>query len=301
MTINTGSIQKALTPGVKSWFGMTYDEHQEEFSKIFDQDTSKRAWEEDVQVTGFGLAPVKTQGGGITYVDQSQGYTSRYTHIAYALGFIITYEAMEDNLYNELGKKRSQALARSMRQTKERVGANILNRGFNSSFTGGDGVQLLATTHPTAAGNQSNILSVAADLSEQALEDLCIQIMDATDDNGLKIGLNPKKLIIPTALVFEAERVLKSVQQNDTANNAINALKSKGAIREIVVNHYLTDADAFFIKTDAPRGLTHYQRSFIPLQEDNDKSDTMNLKYYSYDRYSFGWSEWRGTFGSAGA
>lgn len=301
MTINTGSIQKALTPGVKSWFGMTYDEHQEEFSKIFDQDTSKRAWEEDVQVTGFGLAPVKTQGGGITYVDQSQGYTSRYTHIAYALGFIITYEAMEDNLYNELGKKRSQALARSMRQTKERVGANILNRGFNSSFTGGDGVQLLATTHPTAAGNQSNILSVAADLSEQALEDLCIQIMDATDDNGLKIGLNPKKLIIPTALVFEAERVLKSVQQNDTANNAINALKSKGAIPETVVDHYLTDADAFFIKTDAPRGLTHYQRSFIPLQEDNDKSDTMNLKYYSYDRYSFGWSEWRGTFGSAGA
>lgn len=301
MTINTGSIQKALTPGVKSWFGMTYDEHQEEFSKIFDQDTSKRAWEEDVQVTGFGLAPVKTQGGGITYVDQSQGYTSRYTHIAYALGFIITYEAMEDNLYNELGRKRSQALARSMRQTKERVGANILNRGFNSSFTGGDGVQLLATTHPTAAGNQSNILSAAADLSEQALEDLCIQIMDATDDNGLKIGLNPKKLIIPTALVFEAERVLKSVQQNDTANNAINALKSKGAIPEIVVNHYLTDADAFFIKTDAPRGLTHYQRSFIPLQEDNDKSDTMNLKYYSYDRYSFGWSDWRGTFGSAGA
>lgn len=301
MTINTGSIQKALTPGVKSWFGMTYDEHQEEFSKIFDQDTSKRAWEEDVQVTGFGLAPVKTQGGGITYVDQSQGYTSRYTHIAYALGFIITYEAMEDNLYNELGKKRSQALARSMRQTKERVAANILNRGFNPSFTGGDGVQLLATTHPTAAGNQSNILSVAADLSEQALEDLCIQIMDATDDNGLKIGLNPKKLIIPTALVFEAERVLKSVQQNDTANNAINALKSKGAIPETVVDHYLTDADAFFIKTDAPRGLTHYQRSFIPLQEDNDKSDTMNLKYYSYDRYSFGWSEWRGTFGSAGA
>jgi hypothetical protein len=299
--ISTGNHPKALWPGVKAWWGRTYNEHAVEYTDLFDMESSSRNYEEDVQLTGFGLAPVKAEGASITYDSETQGYISRYIHVAYALGFIVTREEIDDNLYEVVGKRRAQALAFSMRQTKETIGANIYNRAFNSSYTYGDGKELLATDHPNASGTWSNELAVAADLSETALEDLIIQIMGATNHKGLAINLMPKSLIVPRQLWFEANRILKSVLQNDTANNAANVLKATNALPGgIKVNHYLTDADAYFVRTNAPRGMVGYDRAKDELKKDND-FNTDNALAKAYERYSFGATDPRGLYGSPGA
>ena len=300
-TITTGAIAKLLWPVLNARWGNSYTEYPMEWKDLVDSETSSMNYEEDQEMTGFGLAPIKQQGAPTQYDTMTQGVTNRYTHIAYGLGFIITREAMDDNLYEKVGMQRTGSLGFSMRQTKENVVANIYNRGFNSSFLGGDAVALLSTAHPTLAGNQSNMLATAADLSEASLEDLTIQIGQATNARGLKISIQPSSLVIPVNLQFEAARILKSVGQSGTANNDINALKSMGAFPDgIKVNHYLTDTDAFFIRTNVENGLKLFQRVAAEFAQDDD-FDTANLKYKSYERYSTGWSDWRGLYGTAGA
>lgn len=299
--ITTGNHPKALWPGIRAWWGRQYDEHKVEYTDLFDVETSEQAYEEDVQVTGFGLAPVKPEGQSISYDSETQGYVSRYTHVAYALGYICTFEELRDNLYEVVSKRRARANAFSMRQTKENVAANVYNRAFDSNYTGGDATELIATTHTTSSGNQSNHLTTAADLSEASLEDLLIQVMGATNDRGLKISLMPRSLIVPRQLWFEANRILKSTLQNDSANNAVNVLRATNALPEgIKVNHYFTDTDAFFVRTNVPQGMLCFDRDRIPLEQDND-FDTKNAKAASYERYSFGWTDWRGVYGSPGA
>ena len=298
--IKTGNHPAALWPGVQKWFGNTYNDFNEEYTDLFEVSSSSKAYEEDIVTKPFGLAPVKEQGAAVTYDEHTQGYTKRYTHVAYALGYICTYEELEDNLYAEVAKKRAPMLARSMRKTVETVAGNIYNRAFTSGYNGGDGVVLGSTAHPTASGNQSNILGTAADFSEAAYEDIIVQIMGATDERGLAINLMPKNLIVPRQLIFEATRVVKSVQQNDTANNAINAGKALGLFDTPKVNHYLTDADAWFVRTDAPDGMKFIWRKKAMVTQDND-GDTMNAKTKSYMRFVCGWSDWRGVYGTAGA
>lgn len=299
--ISTGAIAKLLWPGLNARWGTKYTEHPKEYTDLVDVFSSDMAYEEDQEMTGFGLAPIKPQGSAVMYDEATQGVTTRYTHTAYSLGFIITHEALKDNLYEKIGMQRTGSLAFSMRQTKENVVANVYNRAFNSSYTGGDGKELLATDHPTLSGSQSNELAVAADLSEASLEDLCIQIGQAVNSRGMKISLMPKALIVPVALQFEAARILKSVNQPGTGNNDINALRSMGMFPEgAKVNHYLTDADAFFIRTNVDEGLKLFQREEATFEQDGD-FDTSNLKYKAYERYSTGWSDWRALYGSPGA
>lgn len=299
--IGTGNHPKALWPGVKAWFGVGYGEHPEEFKDLFETQTSNQAWEEDVQTTGFPLAPVKREGAATTYASHAQGYQSRYTHVAYSLGFIVTFEERLNNLYEKVANSRSKSLGFSMRQTKENVGANVYNRAFNATYTGGDGQVLICSTHPSSAGNYSNILDPAADISEAALEDLIIMLMGATDDNGLKIALSAKSLHIPRQLWFEANRILKSTLQYNTGDNNANVLKMTGEFPGgIKVNHFFSDSDAFFIRTNCPDGMKHYQRHKIDLEQDND-FDTKNAKASSYDYYSFGWSDPKAIYGSPGA
>src|SRR6185312_9340663 len=298
--ITTGAHPKALWPGIKAWWGRSYSEHQEEFPELFDQETSDKAYEEDVEISGFGLAPVKQQGSGINYDTESQGSVSRYTHVAYALGYIVTWEELRDDLYEVVSKRRAKQLAFSMRQTKETIAANVYNNAFSSSYTGGDGVSLINTAHPTLTGNQSNQLTTAADLSEAAIEDLSIQVMQALNSRGLKISLMPQSLHVPTQTWYEANRILKSVLQNDTANNAINVLKATNVFpKGIKMNHYFTSATAWFIRTNAPEGMKHYVRDPVSFDTDND-FDTKKAKAASYERYSFGWSDWRGAYGTPG-
>jgi len=298
--ITTGAHPKALWPGIHAWWGRMYNEHQEEFPELFEKETSDKAYEEDVEITGFGLAPVKPEGTGIVYDTETQGAVSRYTHVAYALGYIVTYEELRDNLYEIVSKRRAQALAFSMRQTKENVGANVYNRAFNSSYTGGDGVSLISTAHPTLAGNQSNQLTTPADLSEAAIEDLVIQIMQTQNNRGLKISNLPQSLHIPPQLWFEANRILKSVLQNDTANNAINVLKATNALpKGIKVNHYFSSATAWFLRTNIPRGMQHFERETTSFDQDNDFG-TKNALAACYERYSMGWTDWRSIFATAG-
>jgi hypothetical protein len=299
--INTGNIAKLLWPGLNAVWGSDYVEHPQEWGDLFDTESSDKAYEEDQLMPGFGLAPTKTEGQPTTYDSTSQGYTSRYTHVAYGLGFIVTREAIGDNQYKSKALRGTRDLAFSFRQTKENVAANVYNRAFNSSYTGGDGSALCVSTHSTLAGNLSNVLSASADLSEASLEDMVVNIMNAVNERGLRISLMPKSLIIPPALVFEATRILKSQLQNDTANNAINALRSMGLFPEgAKVNHYLTDTDAWFVRTNAPNGMKYFSRDAAEFAQDND-FDTSNLKYKGYERYSFGWTDWRGVYGSAGA
>lgn len=298
---NTGNIAKLLWPGLNAIVG-EYKEYQGEYKDLFDTQSSDKAYEEDQLVPGLGLAPIKTQGAATSYDTLSQGITPRYTNLAYSLGFILTREALDDNQYKGKALKATKMLTRSFRQTKETVAANVYNRAHTSGYTmsGGDGSILCVTTHSTLAGSQSNRLATAADLSEASLEDLCVQIANAVDERGLKIKLMPKKLIIPTALMFEATRILKSLGQNDTANNAVNALRSMGMFTDgATVNHYLDDTDAFFVRTDAEQGMVHFERTAFEFAQDND-FDTSNLKYKGYERNSFGWTDFRGVYSNGG-
>ena len=299
--IMTSSHPKALWPGVKAWWGRVYDQHATEHTDLFDTFSSDKKYEEDVQIIGFGIVPVKAEGASVTYDTEVQGPTTRYTHVAYALGYIVTHEELKDNLYTEVSNTRAGALARSFRQTKERVAAAVFNNATTSGYTGGDGVVLLSTAHTnTSGGTYSNKLSVDADLSEASLEDLIIQTMQATDDRGLLINLMPKSLHVAPANWFNANRILKSEYQVDTANNNINVIKATGAIpMGVKVNHYFTDTDAWFLRTNITNGLKHYQREAIMFDQDND-FDTMNAKAKGYERYSFGWSDPRAVYGSTG-
>lgn len=301
-TVSTGSIAKALWPGVNSWFGLTYDEYPLEFKEIFDTARSEQNFEEDVNVYGLGLATVKPEGANISYDTMGQGFLKRYVHVTYANGFIITREAIEDNKYMQLAEERARNLAFTMRQTKEIVGANVLNRAFNNSYTGADGVELCSTAHLKAKGGTfANELATAADLSEASLEQAIIDISGFVDDASNKIQVMPRKLIVPKELCFEASRILDSPLQNDSANNAINALKVKGILPEgYVINHYLTDPDAFFIKTDCRNGMRHFQRRDLQIADDTD-FDSENVKFKATERYVFSWTDPRGIFGSPGA
>ncbi len=299
--ITTGNHPKALWPGMRAFWGRQYDEHPQEWSNIFDSESSEKNYEEDTEVTGFGLATVKNQGAAVSYDSETQGPTKRYTHVTYGLGYIVTREELEDNLYEVVSKRRIKALSFSVRQTEETVAANIMNRAFNSSYTGADGKEMCATDHPTADGTQSNELATASDLSEAAIEDLCIQIMNAKNSRGLRIALMPKKLIVPPNEAFNAERILKSTLQSGTANNDINAIRSMGVLPGgVVVNHYLSDTDAWWIKTNAPNGLMRFNRRATEFKQDND-FDTENAKAKSTLRFSVGWTDWRAIYGSPGA
>ena len=297
--ITTGTHPKALWPGVKAWWGRSYDEHPVEYLDLFDKQTSDKAYEEEVEITGFGLAPVKPQGAQIFYDIEAQGSISRFTHVAYALGYIVTYEELRDDLYDAVSRRRASQLAFSMRQTKENVLAGVYNLAFSGSALGGDGVSLISASHPTLSGNQSN-LGTAADLSEVALENLTIQIMQCQNNRGMRISALPMSLHVPPQLFFEANRVYNSVLQNDTANNAINVLKATGTFpRGIKVNHYFSSATAYFIRTNIPNGLTYFERDAISFDQDND-FDTKNAKAACYERYSGFWADWRGIYGNAG-
>jgi hypothetical protein len=269
---------------------------------LFDKETSKQAYEEEQQVTGFPLAKVKGQGASVEYTGQQQGYTVRYTHVVYGLGFIVSWEEEINNLYETSAKRQTKSLAFSMRQTKEINGANVYNRAFDvTNYPQADAVALISATHPSAAGSQSNTLTAAADLSETAIEDMMIAIMTATDYNGLHIGLQGQSLHVAPANWYEANRILKSVLQNDSALNAINVLKSTNALSKgIKVNNYFTDADAWFIRTNCPDGMKHFERVPYTFSEDND-FDTQNHKYKATEYYSFGATDWRALYGTAGA
>lgn len=301
--ISTGSTPKALWPGISAWWGRGYAERDQEWKDLFAVQSSKQAYEELVSVTGFGLAPVKTEGASTLYDSEVQGFVSRAVHVAYALGYVVTHEEIEDNLYEKVSGTRANALGFSFRQTKENVGANIYNRAFNATYTGGDGVALLSTAHPQAlGGTYSNKLAVDADLSEASLEDLTIQIQGAQDDRGLIIGLNPGKLIIPRQEMYNAKRILGSDYQSGTANNDINAMKAMAVFKDgFTMNHYLSSPHAFFIRTDIPekQGMIHFKREAVKFTDDND-FDTENMKYKGYERYSFVWGDPRALFGSNG-
>jgi hypothetical protein len=298
--ITTGSHPKALWPGVKGWWGRSYSEHVPEYPDLFEIDTSDKAYEEEPEITGFGLAPVKPQGQQIFYDVEAQGPVSRYTHVAYALGYIVTFEELRDDLYEVVSRRRAQQLAFSMRQTQENILSAVYNQGFNSGYLGADGVSLFSTAHPTLSGNQSNLLTTAADLSETAVEDLCIQIMQMTNNRGMKISGLPQSLNIPPSLWFEANRIYQSVLQNDTANNAINVLRATGAFpKGIKVNHYFSSSTAWFVRTNIPRSLQYFDRDKITFDQDND-FDTKNAKAACYQRYSAFWSDWRGAFATPG-
>lgn len=300
--INTTNFAKALFPGVSGWYGKAYNEFAVEYTQLFDTMKSSRAYEEFVGTTSFGLAQVKNEGQGITYDDESQAFVTRYSPVVYALGFTITREMVEDDLYDIVASRRAQGLAFSMRQTKEIVGANVYNRAFNSSYTGGDGVSMINAAHPNyAGGTQSNTLSVAADISEASLEQACIDIQKWTNDRGLRIRVIPKSLHIPAELEFEVERILKSTLRVGTANNDTNALRSMGKFPGGVhVNHYFTDTDAWFLRTDVKEGPMYVERRGDEFTVDND-FDTENAKYKATSRYVFGWTDWRGVYGSPGA
>lgn len=301
--IMTSNHPKALWPGVKGWWGRSYEDHMTEYTDLVDSDSSDKAYEEFGMVTPFGLVPVKAQGAAAVYDSEVSGPTTRMTHVAYALGYIVTHEELMDNLYMEVSKTRAASLARAFRQTKERVVANIFNRAFNSSYTGADGKELIATDHPNVSGGTfSNELAVAADLSEASLEDIVIQIMQATDDRGLLINLMPKSLHVAPAFWFEANRILKSINRVDSANNDINVLRAMNVIPEgVKLNHYFTDSDAWFVRTNISkgRGLVYLEREGISFTQDND-FDTKNAKALGYERYSCGWIDPRAVYGSAG-
>jgi hypothetical protein len=299
--INSGSFAKALWPGVNAWYGRAYDQYPEEYTKLFTKQTSTKAFEEDVGVSSFGLAVQKSEGAPISYDSERQGFITRYQHAVYALGFIITREMMEDDQYDIIGKRKAEGLAFSMRQTKEVLGANVYNRAFNSLYTGGDGVSLISNAHPNIKGGTwSNQIATAADLSEAALEQACIDIAGFTNDAGLLIAVRPEKLVIPRQLIFEAKRILGTEGRVGTDNNDLNAIKTLGSIPTVITNHFLTDTDAWFIGTNVQNGMKYMERRADSFDMDNDW-DTENAKFKATARYSFGWTDPRALYGSAGA
>jgi hypothetical protein len=301
MAISRGQLVKELEPGLNALFGLEYNNYANEHAEIFDTENSDRAFEEEVMLSGFANAPIKAEGTSISFDSAQETFTARYTHETLALAFAITEEAIEDNLYDRLASRYTKALARSMANTKQVKAANVLNNAFSSSSAGGDGKELCATDHPIVAGTDRNELSTAADLNETSLEQSLIDIAALTDERGLKIAAQGTKLIIPSALQFTAERLMKSAGRTGTADNDINAVVSKGMVPQgYVVNHYLTDTDAFFIKTDVPNGLKHFVRAPMKTAMEGDFT-TGNVRYKARERYSFGFSDWRGIFGSPGA
>ncbi len=305
MAISRSALAKELEPGLNALFGLSYDQYDAEYAAIFSQETSDRAFEEEVLITGFGGAPTKTEGAGVSFDNASESFSARYTHETVALAFALTEEAQEDNLYDSLGKRYTKALARSMANTKEVKGANVLNNAFSSSFTGGDGVSLINTAHPLAGGGTAaNRATTMADLNETSLEDALIDISTFTDDRGLTISVNATKLVVPPQLVFVADRILNSPGRSGTADNDINAIANTGVLPGgYTVNHYLTDPDAFFLLTsvtEAGEGLKMFQRTAMETSMEPDFS-TGNIRYKARERYSFGFSDWRGVYGSQGA
>jgi hypothetical protein len=302
MAISRSQLLKELLPGLNVLFGNEYKRYEEEHRAIFETESSERSFEEETKLSGFGTAPVKGEGASIAYDNAQEAWTARYNHETIALGFAITEEAMEDNLYGSLSARYTKALARSMANTKQVKAANILNNGFDSNYAGGDGKPLFDTQHPLVSGGvNSNEPSTAADLNETSLEAAIIQIAAWTDERGLLIAAKPRKLIIPPALMFVATRLLETELRTATADNDTNAIRAMGAIPEAYgVNHYLTDSDAWFIRTDVPNGLKHFVRSPLSQTMDGD-FDTGNVRYKARERYSFGWSDPLGMFGSPGA
>ena len=302
MAISRQQQAKELEPGLNALFGLEYANYENQHTEIFDIENSDRAFEEEVMLSGFANAAVKAEGAAVTFDNANESFTSRYTHETVALAFAITEEAVEDNLYDSIARRYTKALARSMANTKQIKAANVLNNGFSSSFPGGDGKELFATDHPTvSAGDLKNELSTSADLSETSLEQAMIDIAAFKDERGLKIAARGLKLIIPSVLQFTAERILKSPARVGTADNDLNALSSKGMIPQgYVVNNFLTDTDAFFIKTDVPNGMKMFNRAAIKTAMEGD-FDTGNMRYKARERYSFGFSDWRGMFASEGA
>jgi hypothetical protein len=302
MAISRAQLFKELLPGLNALFGLEYQQYEEEHQMVFSQENSDRSFEEEQKLSGFGSAPVKREGAAIEYDTAQEAWTARYTHETIAMGFAITEEAVEDNLYDQLAGRYTKALARAMAYTKQVKAASILNNAFSSSFPGGDGKELLATDHPlVGGGTNGNEPSTATDLNETALENAVIDIAAWTDERGLLIAARPKKLIIPPALQWTATRLLETEQRVGTADNDINALKNNGAIPGgYGVMHHLTDTDAWFLTTDIPNGLKHFVRAPLKTGMDVD-FDTGNARYKARERYSFGWSDPLALYGSPGA
>jgi hypothetical protein len=301
MAISRAQLVKELEPGLNALFGLEYRQYADETKEIFDTESSDRAFEEEVMLSGFGNAAVKPEGQGIQFDDAQETFTARYTNETIALAFAITEEAIEDNLYDRLASRYTKALARSMASTKNIKGAAVLNNAFTAAFAGGDGVSLINVAHPTLAGTFANRLATNADLNETSLEQSLIDIAAFTDERGLKVAARGMKLVIPSNLQFTADRLMNTQGRVGTADNDINAIKNMGMIPEgYTVNHYLTDTDAFFIKTDVPNGLKHFNRSPIKTTMEGD-FDTGNVRYKARERYVFGFSDPRGIFGSQGA
>jgi hypothetical protein len=301
MAMNRAQFASMLEPGLNTLFGLEYDSYPPEYSAVFEANTSSKAYEEDLLLQGFGSAPTKDEGAAISYDSGSQQWTARYQHETVALAFSLTEEAEEDGQYGSIASRYTKALARSMASTKEIKAANVLNNAQTAGFTGGDGVVLLSASHPTTAGNQSNVLATAADLSETSLESILIQIADMKDDRGLRIAAQGTQLIIPTAYTFVAERLLESQLRTGTADNDINAIKSGGYLpKGYHIMRRLSDSDAFFVQTDVPDGLKMFQRSPMKKGMEGD-FETGNVRYKVRERYSFGFTDWRGVFGTEGA
>ena len=302
MAINRAQLVQELEPGLNALFGLEYSRYENEHTEIFDTENSDRAFEEEVMLSGFGEAPVKGEGAAVSYDYAQETFTARYSHETVALAFALTEEAIEDNLYDSISARYTKALARSMSQTKQVKAANVLNNGFSTSFPGGDGKPLMTTDHPTlTAGDQANEPSTAADLNETSLENAMIDISAFKDERGLKTNVQARKLIVPPALQFVADRLLNTPNRVGTSDNDINALKNMSMLPGgYTVNHFLTDTDAFFIKTDAPNGLKHFVRSPMSTGMEGD-FETGNMRYKARERYSFGFSDWRGIYGSPGA
>jgi hypothetical protein len=300
--INAGSFPKLLRPGLHEVFGMSYEQYADEWTDLFSYNVSHLNYEEETMLTRMGLASVISDGGSIIYDDFKQNYTSRYTHIQVGMGFIVTRIEVDDNLYKSVADFRSEGLAWAMKQTKNYNGANVFNFAFDAAgHPIGDGAALLSATHTTESGNQSNILTVAADLSEASLEELLIQVYDARDNRNTKLMLKEKALVIPSDLQFEATRILKNPQRPGTAERDINAMNIMGKFPGgIIINHFFTDADAWFVTTNCPHGLKYFERRALDFDQDNDFA-TSNMHFKSTERYSFGVSDWRSLYGSPGA
>ena len=302
MAISRAQLAKELEPGLNALFGLEYARYDDEAAEIYDTESSERAFEEEVMLSGFGAAPVKQEGSAITFDDAQEAYTARYTHETIALAFSITEEAIEDNLYDRLASRYTKALARSMANTKQVKGAATLNNAFDNTFTGGDGKELCATDHPLVNNaTLRNEPSTDADLNETSLENALIDIAAFVDERGLKVSVRGQKLIIPPALQFVADRLLESTLRPGSADNDINATRNMGMLPQgYTVNHYLTDTDAFFIKTDAPRGFVHFERMPMSTKMEGD-FDTGNVRFKARERYSYGYSDPRCVYGSPGA